>query len=88
LLTKKLIHVIKNQTNCCIDRGMECLKKYLQHEPEEGQPTLANAHWRLGLIYEHKGDKESAKKEYEAALKLDSDYQAAKEALEKLDENK
>jgi len=71
-----------------LDRGMECLKKYLQHEPEEGQPTLANAHWRLGLIYEHKGDKESAKKEYEAALKLDPDYQAAKEALEKLDEKK
>ncbi len=71
-----------------LDRGMECMKKYLQHEPEEGQPTLASAHWRLGLIYEHKGDKESAKKEYEAALKLDSDYKAAKDALEKLKESK
>ena len=41
-----------------------------------------------GLIYEHKGDKESAKKEYEAALKLDPDYKAAKDALEKLKESK
>lgn len=67
-----------------LDRGIECLKKYLQHEPEDGQPTLPNAHWRLGAIYEHKADKESAKKEYEAALKLDPDYKAAKDALEKL----
>jgi len=67
-----------------LDRGIQCLKKYLEHEPEEGQPTLANAHWRMGLVYEHKGDKESAKKEYEAALKLDPDYKAAKDALAKL----
>jgi tetratricopeptide (TPR) repeat protein len=71
-----------------LDQGIACLKKYLQHEPDEGQPTLSNAHWRLGSIYEHKGDKESAKKEYEAALKLDPNYKAAKDALEKLNESK
>jgi tetratricopeptide (TPR) repeat protein len=67
-----------------LDSGIKSLNKYLQHEPEEGQPTLFNAHWRLGLIYEHKGEKEAAKKEYEAALKIDPDYKAAKDALEKL----
>lgn len=69
-----------------LDRGIACLNKYLQHEPEDGQPTLPNAHWRLGLIYEHKGDKESAQKAYEAALKIEPDYKAAKDALEKLKE--
>jgi Tfp pilus assembly protein PilF len=36
------------------------------------------------LIYEHQGDKEAARTEYEAALKLEPDYKAAKDALEKL----
>jgi tetratricopeptide (TPR) repeat protein len=67
-----------------LEKGIKSLKKYLQHEPQDGEPSLPNAHWRLGLIYEHKGDKEAAKNEYEAALKLESDFKAAKDALEKL----
>ncbi len=67
-----------------LDKGITSLMKYLQHEPQDGDPTWANARWRLGLIYEHKGDKEAARKEYESALKLEPDYKAAKDALEKL----
>jgi len=50
----------------------------------EGFPSHAAAHWRLGIIFEHKQDIDSAKNEYETALKLDPDYKLAKEALEKL----
>ena len=67
-----------------LDRGLQCFKEYLQHEPDEDQPTWANAHYRMGMIYEHKGDKDSAQKEYETALKLDPAYEDAQKALEKL----
>jgi tetratricopeptide (TPR) repeat protein len=67
-----------------LDRAIECLRLYIQSDPGPGQPTQANAHWRLGLIYEKQGDIEAAKKEYEAALELNPDDKNAKEALEKL----
>lgn len=67
-----------------LDRGIKCLQEYLKHEPEEDQPTIANAHFRLGSLWEIKGDKKTAQQEYEAALKLEPNYQEAKDALEKL----
>ncbi|MDH3216231.1 MAG: tetratricopeptide repeat protein [Candidatus Krumholzibacteria bacterium] len=66
------------------DRGIECLKIYLNSKPQAGQPTWAHAHWRLGMVYEKMGNVEMAKKEYQAALDLDPDLKDAKEALEKL----
>lgn len=71
-----------------LDRGLECLKNYLKYEPLEDQPTWANAHFRLGMIYEHKEDKDAAQKAYKAALKLDPSYEDAKKALDKLKESK
>ncbi|HEY7216714.1 MAG TPA: tetratricopeptide repeat protein [Thermoanaerobaculia bacterium] len=67
-----------------LDRGEECLKRYLTHTPTEDQPPLANTHFRLGLIYEKKGNKAPARAEYQAALKLDPGLDDAKEALAKL----
>jgi len=66
-------------------RAIECLKAYLQSEPGPGSPTRGNAHWRLGMLYEIKGDTAAARKEYEAALALDPNDENAKKALEKLD---
>jgi tetratricopeptide (TPR) repeat protein len=68
-----------------LDRAAECLKLYLKREPEPNAPTWANAHWRLGMVYEKQGDVEAARKEYEAALALDPEDKNAKESLEKLD---
>lgn len=68
-----------------LDRGIESLKTYLQHEPEEGDPSKASAYWRMGMLYKLKTDKKQAKKSYEQALKLDPDYAEAKKALEDLD---
>lgn len=67
-----------------LDRGEECLKRYLTHIPSEDQAPLANTHFRLGMIYEKKANKALARAEYQAALKLDPDLKDAKEALAKL----
>lgn len=67
------------------DRGEECLKRYLGHTPGPDGAPLANAHFRLGMVYEKKGNKALAKAEYQTALKLDPKLKDAKEALEKLD---
>lgn len=73
---------VLSKTN--LERGIACLQEYLKHPAEEDQPTHANANFRLGGLWEHKGDKQSAQKEYETALKLDPNYQEAKNALENL----
>jgi len=67
-----------------LDRAEECLRKYLQSKPKEGSPSLAWAHYRLGMVYEKKGKKQLAKIEYEAALRLDPDHRGAREALKNL----
>ena len=69
-----------------LDRGIECLQFYLNHDPSEGNPSHAAAHWRLGIVYENRQDVDAAVKEYEAALKCDPEYKAAQDALKKLKE--
>jgi tetratricopeptide (TPR) repeat protein len=67
-----------------LDRAVECFKKYLTKEPGENSPSLAWAHYRLGMVYEKKGESELAKSEYQAALELDPDHKQAKKALKDL----
>lgn len=67
-----------------LDRSEECLKRYFEHKPGPDDPPLANAHFRLGQIYEKKGNKALARTEYQTALKLDPKLQDAKDALAKL----
>jgi len=67
-----------------LDRAVECFRKYLTKEPGKDSPSLAWAHYRLGMVYEKKEEKELAKKEYQAALKLDPDHKEAKKALKDL----
>ena len=67
------------------DRAEQCLKKYLQNKPAENSPSLAWAHYRLGMVYENKVRKDLARHEYKAALKLDAEHEKAKKALEKIE---
>ena len=67
-----------------LDRGEAALKEYFQHVPANGEPALFNAHWRLGTLYERKGDKAAARAEYEASLALRADYGPSQDALKKL----
>jgi cytochrome c-type biogenesis protein CcmH/NrfG len=66
------------------DKAIAALQKYITLEPEEGQPTVANARWRLGLLYEIKGDVAAARAEYNAALLLNPDDENVSKELERL----
>jgi len=67
-----------------LDRAEECLKRYLGHTPALHEPPLANTHFRLGMVYEKKGDKAKARAEYQEAVRLDPKLEDAKKALEKV----
>ncbi len=67
-----------------LDRGIESLSAYLESKPGPDQPSLAWAHYRLGLVYAHKGDVARARQQYELAVKLDPEFEQAKDALKKL----
>src|SRR5262245_29961419 len=67
-----------------LGRGEECLRLYLQGQPGEGEPSLAWAHFRLGMLLEKKGDPADARREYGEALRLQPDHEDAKKALAKL----
>lgn len=67
-----------------LDEGIEALKKCLAAKPPEGQPGPAPVNWRLGNIWEKKGDKAAAKAAYEAALVADAKFSQAIDALKKL----
>ena len=67
-----------------LDRGEAALKAYLQSPPQPGEPAPCNAHWRLGTLYEKKGDQAAARHEYETALQLNPGFRQAQEALKKL----
>lgn len=66
-----------------LDRGEECLKKYLAYTPKPNEPSLAGANMRLAQINEKKGNKGEAKRLFESALKLDASLKEAQEGLQR-----
>jgi tetratricopeptide (TPR) repeat protein len=61
-----------------LDKAERCFKQYLQVEPKRGAPDWAAAHWRLGMVYELKGELQPALAEMQEAVKLspeNQDYQ-------------
>ncbi|MBI1769238.1 MAG: tetratricopeptide repeat protein [Bacteroidetes bacterium] len=70
-------------TGLNLDRGEECMMKYLNYTPKDDEPPIAGAYMRLGQIREKKGNKAEAKKNYETAVKLDKSLDQAKEGLER-----
>lgn len=67
-----------------LERGEECLKLYLRHDPKPDEPSLASAHYRLGLLYEKKDSRDLARREYSAALEREPSRSDAREALKNL----
>jgi tetratricopeptide (TPR) repeat protein len=70
-------------TGLNLNRGEECLQKYIAFKPLEDEPSIAAAYVRLGKIKERKGKKAEARGAYEMALKLDDALKSAKEGLER-----
>jgi len=64
-----------------LDKGEECLKKYMAYKPKPNEPSYAGANMRLGQIYEKRSNKVESKKYFETALKLDATLKEAKEGL-------
>jgi tetratricopeptide (TPR) repeat protein len=67
-----------------LERGEECLKLYLRHDPKPDEPSLASAHYRLGLLYEKRGSRDLARREYRAAIENEPSHPEAREALKNL----
>jgi tetratricopeptide (TPR) repeat protein len=63
-----------------LDRGAAALRRCLHLTPPEGEdmPTEASVHFRLGNILEKQGDKAAARKEYDAASRVQPDFRADK----------
>jgi tetratricopeptide (TPR) repeat protein len=68
-----------------MDRGEAMLQRYLLHAPRVGaEPPLFAAQWRLGTLYERRGELDRARASYRAALALNPDFVPARESLAKL----
>lgn len=67
-----------------LERAADALEAYLQTTPGHNDPSLAAAHWRLGIVHEKRQDRQRAKVEYESALRLDPTFKPATESLKKL----
>lgn len=65
-------------------RGEEALKKYLAHEPKDGEPQLSRAHYSLGQIYEKAGKKAQAHQSYGQAVRLRPHTKTFEEALKRV----
>ncbi|HWM93679.1 MAG TPA: tetratricopeptide repeat protein [Thermoanaerobaculia bacterium] len=67
-----------------LDRAEEVLKRYLAHYHQGDGPPLSGAHFRLGTVYEKKGDLARAREHYQKSLDLDPANQEVRTALERL----
>jgi tetratricopeptide (TPR) repeat protein len=67
-----------------LDRAQWALDRFLQMPHKRGTPSIAAAHWRMGMIHEAKGDRTAARAAYETALRLDPKLAGAKASLDKL----
>ncbi|HQQ75928.1 MAG TPA: tetratricopeptide repeat protein [Thermoanaerobaculia bacterium] len=67
-----------------LEKGVEHLRAYLAVPAPPGRPTWADAHWRLGLLYEKLGRLDDAKAEMREALKLVPGHLQAQKDLGRL----
>lgn len=64
--------------------AVAALERYIAYEPQEGDPPRSSAHYRLGLVYERMGEREKAKREFEASLRLEPTRGEVKAALRRV----
>ncbi len=71
-----------------LDRAERCFKRYLEVEPRKNTPDWAAAHWRLGMVYELKGELDLAIAELEEALRLDPENKEYQKRLKTVQRKK
>lgn len=64
-----------------LDRGAASLERYVARAPAPGDPSLASAWYRLGMVQEKRGDRAAARRAYERVLALDPRQDDARKAL-------
>jgi len=68
-----------------LDEGRAAFERYIsEYRPTPDDPGLDWAHYRLGLIYQQKGEKDAAMREYEKALAINAEHPEAGKALKNL----
>jgi tetratricopeptide (TPR) repeat protein len=65
-----------------LDRAEDLFNVYLESDPRPDQPTRAMAHWRLGMVYDLKGERDLALEHLERAVDLNPDNKEFRAALE------
>lgn len=73
-----------NSSSIALTHAETYFRQYLSADPEGGQPSLAHAHWRLGLVLDKQGRKPEAVSELKSALQLDPKLNAAQKDLNRL----
>jgi tetratricopeptide (TPR) repeat protein len=71
-------------TGAQMDRGILALQQFLKGQRGPNDPPYANAHYRLGQIYEKQSRKAEAKSEYTTAVNLNPMLRDAQFALERV----
>jgi tetratricopeptide (TPR) repeat protein len=74
-----------SEANVRLDDGEAALRRCLARTPEPSEPSHAGVWFRLGLIAEHRGDKEAARSAYQKSLALEPYFNRPAEALARLD---
>lgn len=71
-----------------LDKAEWCFKEYLKVEPKKLGPQWAAAHWRLGMVYDLKGDTDLAIAELEEAVRLEPENKEFQNKLKQLKKKK
>jgi len=71
-----------------LDKAEWCFKEYLKVEPKKLGPQWADAHWRLGMVYDLKGDIDLAIAELEEAVRLEPENEEFQKKLKQLKKKK
>lgn len=67
-----------------LPRAEDYMRAYLAQPPEGAEPSLAEAHWRLGLILDKEGHRDQAKQQLQQAVALNPALESAKKDLKRL----
>jgi len=78
------ISILEGNQSQELARAERYVRAYLGQPPEGEEPSLTEAHWKLGLILEKEGRKDQAKQELQQAVALDGNFEPAKKDLKRL----
>lgn len=67
-----------------MERGEAALLEYVAYQPKAGEPTHAMAYFRLGMIYQRRGDRDKARGAYQQVLAIEPGHRQATAALARL----